>query len=421
MLLMLITVCSIQAQSQSNYSDYGASDKTNILFENFDNNKNGWETNGGSLKIENSRYYLKADEENIYPSIKIPINQNRDFEYEFYCGLVSGSFNFYFYDANSFGFNNDNKITIKTYDYTNKKYTYNKRETSDFVSKGYLNKLTIRKVEGTIYYFINEDLFYSKPYIQQKNSFTGFLLFKKTSLQVDYLRVSYLNKKQTANNNGSGEKSQQATQDWILNYFKESAGESWTNINTLNSLVKYAPNSVHAEFDANGNLIILNGLGLYKDKLCLGGHKKNEIGAAIEEFATGEDAVFVDRKTHKVYRYDYYNYADSIVIPLSKVSSFNNFNFKTFTNQIKIYKAQYFYKHTRSINTSCKKCTEIYSRKKRINYPKINYSITIDNTNSTTIPNEFQTPIIENYKDRMHKAINHLIELNKNQSGDNTF
>lgn len=232
--------------------------------------------------------------------------------------------------------------------------------------------------------------------------------------------MSYLNKKQTANNhnNGSGEPSQQSSEEWILKQLKESAGDNWTDYNTINTMVKYAPDKVHAEFDTEGNLLILVGKGETKHKTTLGSHTKGTGGVIAETLLFGE-ATIAEEKTHKVYRYEKFYTAELYIIPLSKVSSFEDFEFKTFSKQIEVKTTKYMYKYSFD-KESCEKCKSIKNSNKDKNLPK-EYEYTTKMTSFAEFPRKFKNPIIDNYKERMHKAVNHLIKLHKNQSGDNTF
>ena len=191
--------------AQSNYYDYSASQKTDIFVDHFNDNWHVWpyirDGDTWTGKIENGTMLWESKGTSSISQEKvIPINENLDFEIETSIRYLRGQdtqSNSLDWGRNddghyySFGFSGNGQYLICDYD---GEWSYDVPWTpSDLVNKTSYNKLTVRKVGGSYYYFLNERLVGTssfRPFWGQK---MGFSISAGIAIQVDFLRVSYLN------------------------------------------------------------------------------------------------------------------------------------------------------------------------------------------------------------------------------------
>ncbi len=101
-----------------------------------------------------------------------------------------------------------------------------------------------------------------------------------------------------------------------------------------------------------------------------------------------------------------------ISIPIAKIKTFDNWYFTTYSSQIEVKKMTVELKF--EDEPSCNH-----------HYHLEPFKIEKNDMSNTTwssfkIPKRFQRSVIDNYKERVHKAFNHLIELSK-ENGDDLF
>jgi len=206
-LFVLITSQMITKQSiaQSNYNDYSSSQRTDIFFDDFDDNQHEWpyiqdgETWTG--KIANGyMYYESKGNTSIYQARNVTLNEREDFELEArfrHAGGATDQSDGFDWGRNadghrdSFGFSGNGQYLISRYDGT---WSNDIPWTSSaLVNKTTYNKLTVRKVQSTYYFFLNERLVHTMPFRPLKGHAVGFSINANITIHVDFLRVSYLN------------------------------------------------------------------------------------------------------------------------------------------------------------------------------------------------------------------------------------
>jgi len=189
--------------AQANYHEYTVNSESQLFFEDFDDNKNGWSIYDRQEIIDGK---LRIAISGKYPSIKkIKINTAKDFEIETSFKIVedlSGYQEYYnsiewgqtdYRHSYSFGINSSNQYAYCNYngeqddcDLIDKKFEY--------INKGGDNKLTIRKIGENYYFFINEHFVNKvafKPFFGNMVSFSTGVI---NTIEVDYLKVGYLKK-----------------------------------------------------------------------------------------------------------------------------------------------------------------------------------------------------------------------------------
>lgn len=193
--------------AQSAYSDYGYADRYTFYEEKFDEPDESWETylSGKSQsKIEYGAlvYTSLNDKAHAKYTTVDGMDWNKDWELEVRLRRVYGketSSSDIIWDRESgnsnnmhFGFTGNGKYNVSEYVDEYKRivdFTY-----SDHVNKEDYNKLTVRKVRANYYYFFNNQFIGSSDYKQTKGDYVGFMVPPNSKIEVDYIRVSYLEK-----------------------------------------------------------------------------------------------------------------------------------------------------------------------------------------------------------------------------------
>jgi hypothetical protein len=213
--LLLFTIIvkfnSIISFSQPNYSDYAINNKEKVFFDDFLDDRNSW---GLGYQLNNSIFsqikygYFQAK---VYDKINsknkthsVPFSQNKDWEIETQLKYIEGD------ETNGFailwGLENTENKGYHFWISGNGQYAISKRDTSGarsfyinwtssmFINKFEWNKLTIRKVDNSYDFFINEKYVYSIPFESFYGNEVGFTIGPNMTVRVDYLHISYLNK-----------------------------------------------------------------------------------------------------------------------------------------------------------------------------------------------------------------------------------
>lgn len=176
-----------------------------IFFDDFDHYSNQW-----LLGVEEGNWtetldsgYLFFQSHNDKPKedvIPVIINTKRDFEIEAVIKFLRGSMN----QAFGIQYGKSNKGN-KQYDFfiaANGQYSIDKYDDgftdyipfreSEYVNRYAPNKLTIRKVSDTSYFFLNEQLVHQMPFQPFFGNLTGIQVGANSSIIADYFRVEYL-------------------------------------------------------------------------------------------------------------------------------------------------------------------------------------------------------------------------------------
>jgi hypothetical protein len=199
---------SYLTKNPSSYDYVSFSDRTNLFYDSFNNNDKDWSsgTSGKSSGyMTGGAYHWESKVESGYIVHKeVDIDETRDFEIEtkikYYSGkknsglmLVWGR-NSATSDNYNMEFSANGKYWIGKYE--DKSYDASKGWTeSSSVNQYTYNKMTIRKVGSNYYYFFNEKLVHKAPFRATFGNQVGFLAPGNTAIRVDYLRVSYIGKK----------------------------------------------------------------------------------------------------------------------------------------------------------------------------------------------------------------------------------
>ena len=193
---------------------YGGYQSGEVLFsESFENNVNDWyegSSDSRYFKIENGYYVIQSFKSGTYAASKFntkgkfTIDQSRDFQIEARMKFVSGEDN----NSNSlnwgqeadgwsnfrFGFSGDGSYKIFSYNKsaTNQWTNYQPWTNSIALNRSDYNKLTIRKVSDRYYFFINEQLVTSTPFLPFFGQVLSVQSNQNTTIRVDDISVSYL-------------------------------------------------------------------------------------------------------------------------------------------------------------------------------------------------------------------------------------
>ena len=137
--------------------------------------------------------------------LKKEIDQKRDFEIEASIMFGSGKENGIIWgkkDNNNnyhFGFSGNGQFSIYKTDNGSLKHFKN-RTISRKVNKKNYNKLTIRKVNSTYYFFINEALVHSCPFEDFFGNYFQVIANSNSLIKINSIRISYLNKNNNITN-----------------------------------------------------------------------------------------------------------------------------------------------------------------------------------------------------------------------------
>jgi len=192
-ILILISSCEKEKKYDKLYAleYYGINEnqKVSIFTDNFDDNTNDWvetESEWFTFRIENGYYLIHCKtifgpskttehyEEFQYFELEcsIKIVDNPDDEF---CGFTCSSYDRFFFKDGSV------------------KYGSNVVVSSSAVNPiGQYNKLVIRRIDGTIIYFLNDQEIGISQYTTKTNSI-GFLVGNNATVHVDYVKIFKLN------------------------------------------------------------------------------------------------------------------------------------------------------------------------------------------------------------------------------------
>ncbi len=188
--------------SPDNYSAYG-SDKRAVLFnEDFTDNKNNWylgiRENVWFQNLQDGTLFFQSFEDVPKEDfMEVFIDQNKDFEIELKIRLDKGiqnKFNGMQWGKSAsdgkqfdFFFNGQGQYTIDKFTGT---FTDFVPVTATKLINNYTyNTLTVRKVGGKYYFFLNNQLVHSMPFEPFFGNGIGFQVAERSSVQIDYLKV----------------------------------------------------------------------------------------------------------------------------------------------------------------------------------------------------------------------------------------
>ncbi len=199
---LIITICSY-CYSQALYTDIAPNDRRDILFDNFEDNSSNWYTgdNGKTRATIRSGYYnvesLVDQPRVVYKDISI--NTSGDWEIETSIQYISGQDNnmnaleWSWVDGDnnySLGMSGNGYYVIKKIE--NGKWTVILDWKKSLIRQDEYNKLTVRKIENTYYFFVNENLIHQMPYEPVRCNKLGIQVNDKSSIKVDFFRASQI-------------------------------------------------------------------------------------------------------------------------------------------------------------------------------------------------------------------------------------
>ncbi|MGD1891205.1 MAG: caspase family protein [Cyclobacteriaceae bacterium] len=208
LLIFIALFHTAQLTAQGRYSDYSDAQRTDIFYDDFSDNRHGWfvgyERKGKREGQIKDGHYIWASNSDIYDQHatwnQISLNQTRDFEIETRLKFAeednsrrkSVALSWGRSDRGSFFFGiKNNKFYISDWHKIGGLTQYVKsRETPHIRWKDY-NTLTVRKVDNTYSFFINEQSVFKMNFEKFYGTNVGFE--SSNMIHVDYLRVSYLN------------------------------------------------------------------------------------------------------------------------------------------------------------------------------------------------------------------------------------
>jgi len=200
-----INICKSQTVWQpQKYNGVNPSSKSALFTDHFDDNSHKWELQsdkGIQVKLDDGFLILESESKKVSSNAKIKLNENENFEIETTLKFLSGnpkrafglqwgkskSGDRYF----SFVINANRQFAISKY--SGAYISYKQEAESSLVKTNDFNKLTIRKVDNMIYFFLNEALVYSREYKLAYGNFIGFQSAGGNSVQADYLKIKKLN------------------------------------------------------------------------------------------------------------------------------------------------------------------------------------------------------------------------------------
>lgn len=206
---IICLILSSQAFSQISYADFTAQEKNVVFYDDFNSNANRWWTDDNSEgygAVENGNYILEwRGKLPVWYSLNgIHFDFTKDFEIEASIKQTSGV------NGNLFGliFNkSDNEEYGFVVNGRSESVVYHdiKNENRSFIKDGgevipnikvtynEYNKLTIRKIKGEIYFYVNEVLLKAGECRDFVSNKIGFEIWYNSRIYIDYLKVSYLN------------------------------------------------------------------------------------------------------------------------------------------------------------------------------------------------------------------------------------
>jgi len=204
----VIVLSALPGESQFNYYDSMAAVKQPVFNEDFSFVKGDWSVgtfnNGCRVSsIEDNNFVIQSScggENPLFWTNMVFIDQNRNFEIEtaiefmsgednnanaLIWGMVTGSFFRY-----RFGISGNGQFLIDKY--TGGWNNIKSWTPSPLVLRNQHNKLTVRKIGYTYYFFLNQQLVHTAPFEPFFGQGVGFQGNQNTRIRVDYLRISYL-------------------------------------------------------------------------------------------------------------------------------------------------------------------------------------------------------------------------------------
>lgn len=207
LVLLFSLLCSCYHHLTAQVNQYGNNfDHTDtILYDDFTTYTNEWllgvEEGSWTETFEKGKLYFQSHSEHPKEDvIPVIINTERDFEIETLIQFSKGNMN------QAFGLQyGKSKKQSKQYDFfisANGQFTIDKYDDgftdfvpftpSEHVNRYAPNKLTIRKISDTTYFFLNEHLVHQMPFQPFFGNLMGIQVAANSTILIDYFKVVYL-------------------------------------------------------------------------------------------------------------------------------------------------------------------------------------------------------------------------------------
>ena len=204
--LLILTLSGSFAQK--NYYDIAAGQHDQIFSESFDNNNNNWITDNQWItgKFLSGHYDITCKNYNRSTGLTyktVAFDQSKDFEIETSFTVISGSGALVF-GLSSRNFDHyrveiddkKNLLIVKNVPSKSRiEKIFSGNEGNLVKDIGFYNKITVRKVQGNFFIFVNDILVKQLDNFVLDGDQVGFSVGLNSEISVDYLNVSYLKSK----------------------------------------------------------------------------------------------------------------------------------------------------------------------------------------------------------------------------------
>src|SRR4030042_6031956 len=310
-LLLLINILFLNvftAVAQQSYSAYNSSVKTDIFSDNFNNNTNQWITDNLWIKGTISGGYYSITCKNYQMSTglsykPIPIDPNVDFGIETEVKIIKGTGALVFgmndkYDHYRVELSDKNTLEVLK-DTPSKKKKVEKlfTGTGSIPVTRELNKITVVRIQGVFYVYVNEFFVNQFSNIQIEGNQIGFNVGTESEISVDYLRVAKLESKAVPMLAQNEQTQQVVTTETIK---PQSPVITWINPTKANTTLKSTNSSIiqakiNSPYGIQSVVLYLNGVSYGYPEMT---PSTTEPGVFIIEkainFDAGENNIFVE-------------------------------------------------------------------------------------------------------------------------------
>ncbi len=203
-MVLLLAFQFTVSHAQKSYYDYSESKKAIVLDEDFNDNSLGWlerADESSAYDISNGKYGIESKNDqaklvfkafNLNPEMDFEIETSIKFEFgkeSKPAGLIWG----YADDGDHEFFITKNGY-YRLVEYYDGDYHYRTEyEPIESINPDGYNQLTIRKVNNTVYFFVNKTFVHSLLHKEFYGNKIGFYTSSSSRISADYIKVSYLN------------------------------------------------------------------------------------------------------------------------------------------------------------------------------------------------------------------------------------
>lgn len=203
LLSTLLPVISF-AQNPKDYFGVSPENKSVVYIDNYSESNDGYSTSNSKWEertVDGQKVYVSKKDEPAEELVDIHVDIAKDLEIEAAIQVFEGS------DDGMYGLrwgkpgnagtmyeflvNNNGDYTIKLF---TDELTGNIAAAGITIDKKGYNILTIRKMEGRFFFFVNRVLIKESDFFPFFGKSYGFMVPQQASMEVDYFRVSYINK-----------------------------------------------------------------------------------------------------------------------------------------------------------------------------------------------------------------------------------